>query len=92
MSTSETDKNSQKDLSDDGSDASFETVEEKDVAFFSKRNIDKEGEQPSMKKEKTDKGNCLEMEMELLMKHLTTVVRKLEKHELQTIADVLGED
>ena len=30
--------------------------------------------------------------MELMIKQLTTVVRKLEEHEFRNVADVLGED
>ena len=74
MSTSNTETNSQKDLSDDRSDASFETVEEKDIGFTSKRNIKTECDEPTNKKHKSDKDNCFDME--LMIKQLTTVVRE----------------
>ena len=90
MSTSDTETNSQKDLSDDGFGASFETVEEKDVGSTSKRNIDREIEKPRMKKQKSDKGNCFDMEF--MIQQLTTGVRELEEHEFRNVADVLGED
>ena len=90
MSTSDTDSNSQKDFSDDRSDASFETVEEKDIGFTSKRNIENECEPPTSKKQKSDKGNCFYME--LMTHQLTTVVRELEEHEFRNVADVLRED
>ena len=64
---------------------SFETVEEKDI---SKRNIEREGEEPSNKKQKPDKDNCFDIE--LMIKQLTTVVRELEKHESQNVIDAPG--
>ena len=51
ISTSDTETNSQKDLSDDGYDTSFETVEEKDVGSTSKRNIDRESEELMIRKQ-----------------------------------------
>ena len=90
MSTSDTDSNSQKDLSDDRSDASFETVEEKDIGFTSKRNIDRECEPPTSKKQKSDKGNCFDMDV--MIQQLTNIVRELEEHEFRNVAEVLGED
>ena len=90
MSTSDTESNSQKDLSDDRSDASFETVEEKDIGFTSKRNIDRECEPPTSKKQKSDKGNCFDME--IMIQQLTTVVRELEEHDFRNVAEVFGED
>ena len=66
---------------------SFETVEEKDI---SKRNIEREGEEPSNKKQKPDKDNCFDIE--LMIKQLTTVVRELEKHESQNVIDAPGEN
>ena len=90
MSTSNTETNSQKDPSDDESDASFATVEEKDTGFTSKRNIQIEGEKPTNKKQKPDKDNC--SDMELIIKQLTTVVRELDKHERRNVADVPREN
>ena len=90
MSTSDTESNSQKDLSDDRSDASFETVEEKDIGFTSKRNIDRECEPPTSKKQKSDKGNCFDMDV--MIQQLTKIVRELEEHEFRNVAEVLGED
>ena len=66
---------------------SFETVEEKDI---SKRNIEREGEEPSNKKQKPDKDNCFDIE--LMIKQLTTVVRELEKHESQNVIAAPGEN
>ena len=66
---------------------SFETVEEKDI---SKRNIEREGKEPSNKKQKPDKDNCFDIE--LMIKQLTTVVRELEKHESQNVIDAPGEN
>ena len=65
----------------------FETVEEKDI---SKRNTEREGEEPSNKKQKPDKDNCFDIE--LMIKQLTTVVRELEKHEFQNVIDAPGEN
>ena len=90
MSTSNTETNSQKDPSDDESDASFATVEEKDTGFTSKRNIQIEGEKPTNKKQKPDKDNC--SDMELIIKQLTTVVRELDKHERRNVADAPREN
>ena len=90
MSTSDAGANSKKDNSDEESSASFETVEEKDTGFSSKRNLDRETEEPSTKKQRPDGENCFELE--LMVKQLTTVVRELEEHEFRNIADVLGED
>ena len=84
MSTSETDTNSQKDLSDGGSDVSFETVEERDVGFSSKRIRDEDSAEPRQK--------GMSLEMELMVSHLTTMVRELEEHEFRNIVEVLGED
>ena len=72
------------------SSASFETVEEKDIGFSSKRNLDRETEEPCTKKQRPDEENCFRLE--LMVKQLTTVVRELEEHEFRNIADVLGED
>ena len=47
MSTSETGTNLQNDISDEESSVSFDTVEEKDTGFSSKRNIEREGEEPT---------------------------------------------
>ena len=90
MSTSNTEANSQKDPSDDESDASFATVEEKDTGFTSKRNIQIEGEKPTNKKQKPDKDNC--SDMELIIKQLTTVAGELDKHEPRNVADAPREN
>ena len=90
MSTSDAGAISRKDASDEESSASFETVEEKDTGFSSKRNLDRETEEPSTKKQRPDGENCFELE--LMVQQLTTVVRELEEHEFRNIADVLGED
>ena len=91
MSTSETDTNSQKDLSDEGSDASFETVEERDVGFFSKRIRDEDTAKPRLKK-KRDEQKGMSLEMELMVSQLTTIVRELEVHDFRNIVEVIGED
>ena len=62
-------------------------MEEKDI---SKRNTEREGEEPSNKKQKPDKDNCFDIE--LMIKQLTTVVRELEKHEFQNVIDAPGEN
>ena len=90
MSTSEAETNSQKDNSDEEFSASFKTAEEKDSGFSSKRNIDREAEEPCMKKQRLGKNNYFEME--LMIKQPTMVVTGLEEHEFRNIADVLGED
>ena len=90
MSTSDAGENSQNDNSDEESSASFETVEEKDIGFSSKRNIDRGNEEPCTKKQRPDKDNCFELE--LMVNQLTTVVRELEEHEFRNVADVLGEE
>ena len=91
MSTSETDTNSQKDLSDGGSDVSFETVEERDVGFSSKRIRDEDSAEPRLKK-KREEQKGMSLEMELMVSQLTTMVRELEEHEFRNIVEVLGED
>ena len=91
MSTSETDTNSQKDLSDEASDASFETVEERDVGFFSKRIRDEDTAKPRLKK-KRDEQKGMSLEMELMVSQLTTIVRELEVHDFRNIVEVIGED
>ena len=91
MSTSETDTNSQKDLSDEGSDASFETVEERDVGFSSKRIRDEDSAEPRFKK-KREEQKGMSLEMELMVSQLTTIVRELEEHDFRNIVEVLGED
>ena len=50
MSTSDAGENSQKGNSGEESSASFEKVEEKDTGFSSKRNLDRETEEPFTKK------------------------------------------
>ena len=90
MSTSEAGSNSQNSNSDQESSVSFETVEEKDTGFSSKRNIEREDEEPTNKKQKSGKGNC--SNMELMIQQLTTVVRELEEHEFWNVTDLLGED
>ena len=90
MSTSEAGSNSQNSNSDEESSVSFETVEEKDTGFSSKRNIEREDEEPTNKKQKLEKGNC--SNMELMIQQLTTVVRELEEHEFCNVTDLLGED
>ena len=91
MSTSETETNSQKDLSDGGSDVSFETVEERDVGFSSKRIRDEDSAEPRLKK-KREEQKGMSLEMELMVSQLTTMVRELEEHEFRNIVEVLGED
>ena len=54
-STSETEGNSQKGDSNEESSASFQTVEEKDVGFSSKRNRQEEAGEPCHKKRKKKK-------------------------------------
>ena len=58
MSTSEAGTNFQKDNSDEESSASFETVEEKDTGCSSERNLHREAEKPSSKKQRPDYENC----------------------------------
>ena len=65
-------------------------MEEKDIGFSSKRNIDRGNEEPCTKKQRPDKDNCFELE--LMVNQLTTVVRELEEHEFRNVADVLGEE
>ena len=89
MSSSDTDSDSQKDLSDERSDASFETLEERDIGFASNRNIDTECEPPTSKKQRSDKGNCFDME--LMIQQLTTVVRELEEHYFRNVVICLVE-
>ena len=69
-----TETNPQKDPPDDESDVSFATVGGKDTGFTSKRNIKTECDEPTNKKQKSDKDNCFDME--LMIKQLTTVVRE----------------
>ena len=83
MSTSDTDSNLQKDLSDERSDATFDTVEKKDIGFTLKRNMETECEPPTSKKNKSDKGNCFDME--LMIQQLTTIVRELEEHDFRML-------
>ena len=90
MSTSGAGTNFQKDNSDEKSSASFETVEEKDTGCLSERNLHREVEKPSTKKQRPDNENCFQLE--LMVKQLTTVVTELEEHEFWNVADVLGED
>ena len=75
ITTFKTETKSQKDFSDDGDDGIFETVEEKDAGSTSKRKIDRESEEPMMKKQKLDKDNYFDMES--MIQQLTTVVREL---------------
>ena len=58
MSTSGAGTNFQKDNSDEKSSASFETVEEKDTGCLSERNLHREVEKPSTKKQRPDNENC----------------------------------
>ena len=90
MSTSDTRTNSQKDISDEESSVSFITVEEKDTGFSSKRNIERQGEEPTNKNQISDKDN--RFYVDLIIKQLTTVVREFEEHEFQNVVDVLVED
>ena len=89
MFTSEAGSNSQNNNSDEESSVSFETVETQ-KGFSSKRNIEREDEEPTNKKQKSEKGNC--SDMELMIQQLTTVVRELEEHEFWNVTDLLGED
>ena len=57
VSTSKAGINLQNGNSHEESSASFETVEEKDAGFSCKRNLDRETEEPSTKKQRPDKGN-----------------------------------
>ena len=93
MSTFQTVTNSQKDVSDEESSASFVTVEEKDTGFSSKRNvesIERKGEEPTNKNQISDKDN--RFYMDLIIKQLTTVIREFEEHEFQNVVHVLVED
>ena len=93
MSTFETVTNSQKDVSDEESSASFITVEEKDTGFSSKRNvesIERKGEEPTNKNQISDKDN--RFYMDLIIKQLPTVIREFEEHEFQNVVHVLVED
>ena len=83
MSTSDTDSNLQKDLSDERSDVTFDTVEKKDIGFTLKRNMETKCEPPTSKKNKSDKGNCFDME--LMIQKLTTIVRELEEHDFRML-------
>ena len=90
MSTFETMTNSQKDISDEESSVSFVTVEEKDTGFSSKRNIERQGEEPTNKNQISDKDN--RFFVDLIIKQLTTVVREFKEYEFQNVVDVLVED
>ena len=59
MSTSEAGSNSQNSNSDEESSVSFETVEEKDTGFSSKRNIEREDEEPANKKQRQRRATVL---------------------------------
>ena len=91
MSTSETDANSQKDLTDEGSNASFETLEERYVGLSSKRIRDEDSADPRLKK-KREEEKGMSLEMGLMVSQLTTIVRELEEHDFRNIVEVLGED
>ena len=91
MSTSETGTSSQRGDSDEESSTSFQTVEEKDVGFSSKTNRQEETGEPCHKKKKEEEKG-VGSEMELMISQLTAIVRKLEEHEFQNIAEVLRED
>ena len=56
MSTSEAATNLQKGVSDEESSAGFETVEEKEVGFSSKRNRQEEKDEPFHQKKKEGYG------------------------------------
>ena len=72
------------------SSLSFVTVEAKDTGFFLKRNIEREDDERTNKKQKPDKANCFAMD--LMIKQLTVVIREFEGHEFRSIVDVLPED
>ena len=82
--------NSENGNSDVESSLSFVTVEAKDTGFFLKRNIAREDDERTNKKQKPDKANCFAMD--LMIKQLTVVIREFEGHEFRSIVDVLPED